>query len=96
MKKGAPPPPDLAGRTFDSAGKRYAVLWFSKPPGAQAVLTDAEREVAALVAAGRSNAEVARLRATSARTVANQLASIYAKLGVTSRGELAAFLSGLD
>jgi DNA-binding NarL/FixJ family response regulator len=39
---------------------------------------------------GRSNAEIARDRGTCARTVANQIASMFRKLGVQSRAELAA------
>ncbi|MGE4163029.1 MAG: LuxR C-terminal-related transcriptional regulator [Vicinamibacterales bacterium] len=57
-------------------------------------LTDAEHAVARLALAGRSTAEVARHRATSPKTVANQLQSVYAKVGVTSRAELAVRLAG--
>ncbi|HXK19752.1 MAG TPA: LuxR C-terminal-related transcriptional regulator [Polyangiaceae bacterium] len=53
-------------------------------------LTAAEREVVAGVLNGRSNAAIALARRTSTRTVANQLAAIYRKLGVASRWELAA------
>ncbi|MGE0790294.1 MAG: response regulator transcription factor [Sandaracinaceae bacterium] len=53
-------------------------------------LTPAERFVAYLAAHGATNAQIARRRATSARTVANQLASIFKKLRVGSRHELAA------
>jgi DNA-binding NarL/FixJ family response regulator len=53
-------------------------------------LTVAEREVVAGVLNGRSNAAIAAARRTSTRTVANQLAAIYRKLGVSSRWELAA------
>jgi DNA-binding NarL/FixJ family response regulator len=53
-------------------------------------LTLAERQVVAHVLSGRSNAAIARARQTSCRTVANQLAAIYRKLGVASRWELAA------
>jgi DNA-binding CsgD family transcriptional regulator len=90
------PPPDLQGRVFDADGKRYAVLFFSSPSDTQALLTDAEREVAALVVSGHSNSDVARIRSTSPRTVANQLASIYQKLGVGSRSELAARIAALE
>lgn len=51
-------------------------------------LTDAEREVTRLVYDGASNAEIARARGVSPKTIANQLDSIYRKLGVTSRCEL--------
>jgi len=52
-------------------------------------LSVAEREVVALALEGRSNLEIAGARGTSARTVANQLASIFRKLAVGSRAELA-------
>ena len=59
----------------------------------RAKLTDAEVVVARLAAAGASNAGIARTRRTSPRTVANQLASIFRKLGVNSRAELALTLA---
>ncbi len=51
-------------------------------------LTSAERAIAQLVAQGCKNDEIARLRGTSPRTVANQLAALYQKLGVGSRMEM--------
>jgi DNA-binding CsgD family transcriptional regulator len=57
-------------------------------------LTPAEHAVAQLAMTGMSNAAIGRRRQCSARTVANQLASVYRKLGVQSRGELAARLAG--
>jgi DNA-binding CsgD family transcriptional regulator len=56
-------------------------------------MTRAEREIAAHVMNGHSNASIARRRGTSSRTVANQLAALYRKLRVGSRTELAARLS---
>jgi len=56
-------------------------------------LTPAEREVATSTLAGRTAAEIARARATTERTVMNQLASIYRKLGVSSRHQLATLQS---
>jgi DNA-binding NarL/FixJ family response regulator len=38
---------------------------------------------------GASNAQIAAARAKSARTIANQVASIFRKLGAHSRAELA-------
>lgn len=58
--------------------------------GLDARLTQAERQVVAGVLDGRTNAAIAMARRTSCRTVANQLAAIYRKLGVSSRWELAA------
>src|SRR5204862_235690 len=52
-------------------------------------LTAAERRVAALVAEGRTNREVAATLFLGERTVASHLNHIYAKLGVRSRTELA-------
>lgn len=56
-------------------------------------LTEAEADVTRLVLEGLSNQAIAAARASSDRTVANQLASIYRKVGVNSRSELASLLS---
>ncbi|MEK4243166.1 LuxR C-terminal-related transcriptional regulator [Janibacter sp. FSL W8-0316] len=57
------------------------------PPPALRVaqLTDREREVLALLAAGHKAATIARLAGCSERTVHRHLANIYAKLSVTDR-----------
>ena len=52
-------------------------------------LTPAERRVAALVAEGRTNREVAAVLSLGERTVETHLTHIYAKLGVRTRTELA-------
>ena len=52
-------------------------------------LTAAERRVAALVAEGRTNREVAAALFLTERTVASHLTHVYAKLGIRSRTELA-------
>lgn len=62
--------------------------------GWSAPLTAAELEVATLLLSGASNEEIARCRGRSVRTIANQIASIYAKLGVGSRAELARLAAG--
>ncbi|HYP99292.1 MAG TPA: LuxR C-terminal-related transcriptional regulator [Polyangiaceae bacterium] len=49
----------------------------------------AEFDVAQRLLEGNSYAEIARRRQTSARTVANQVASIFHRTGVSSRSELA-------
>ena len=54
-------------------------------------LTAAERRVAALVAEGRTNREVAAALFLGERTVETHLSHVYAKLGVRSRAELARF-----
>jgi DNA-binding CsgD family transcriptional regulator len=53
-------------------------------------LTEREREVCAQVVAGSSNAEVAAALFISPRTVEHHLHSIYRKVGVRSRAQLAA------
>ena len=52
-------------------------------------LTGREREIAELVAAGRTNREVAAQLVLSERTIEAHLRNVYAKLGVRSRVELA-------
>lgn len=52
-------------------------------------LTETEAQVASLVAAGRTNAEVAAELFVSVRTVESNLTRLYRKLGVRSRTELA-------
>src|SRR5207244_2040714 len=52
-------------------------------------LTAAERRVAALVAEGRTNREVAAALFVGERTVETHLSHVYAKLGLRSRAELA-------
>jgi DNA-binding CsgD family transcriptional regulator len=54
------------------------------------LLTDREREVLQLVAAGLTNAEIAARLSVSRHTVLSQIASASAKLGATSRTHAAA------
>jgi len=56
----------------------------------ETTLTAREREIAAHIAAGRSNRDVAEILVISERTVETHVASIYNKLGIESRKELAA------
>jgi DNA-binding NarL/FixJ family response regulator len=71
------------------------LLVVSTPIGREppAGLTPAQLGVARAIARGASNAEIARERGTSVKTVANQVASIFARLGVRSRLQVAAALS---
>ncbi len=49
-------------------------------------LTDREREILELMAAGRPNGQIARHLTVSQKTVANHVANIVAKLGAGDRG----------
>lgn len=53
------------------------------------VLTTAERDVALRAVRGEGTASIAEARGVSLRTIENQLARIFGKLGVESRSELA-------
>ena len=72
--------PGLLARLFEGAPDRPAAE-------ASATLTAKEREVLRLLAAGRSNAEIAAALYVSAATVKTHLAHIYEKLGVANRHE---------
>jgi DNA-binding CsgD family transcriptional regulator len=48
-------------------------------------VTEREREILALVAAGKTNAEIAAVLAISPRTVQKHLEHIFQKLGVETR-----------
>jgi DNA-binding CsgD family transcriptional regulator len=63
-----------------------------KPPDplARFGLTEREREVLALLAAGRSNPQIGRDLFISTKTASVHVSNILAKLGVTGRGEAAA------
>lgn len=75
---GAKPDVDAVGRELGPA---------HRPAG----LSEREIEVLRLVAAGRSNAQIAADLVLSDRTVARHLSNIFAKLGVGSRTAAAAF-----
>jgi DNA-binding CsgD family transcriptional regulator len=87
---------EAAGRQFESLG---AARWtelanreLARVSGRRTAgleLTPAEREVARLVAAGRTNREAAAALFLTERTVEGHLSSVYGKLGIRSRTELA-------
>ena len=71
--------------TVGAAGYKAAA---AIPPG---TLTPREREIVALVAAGRSNRAIAEELFISPATAARHVANILAKLGFTSRTQIAAW-----
>jgi len=80
---------------FRFAGRDFLVVSLAgDEPDLLATVSPAERDVALGVLCGRSNAEIARARGTSPRTIAKQVASLFRRLGVGSRAELVGRLSG--
>lgn len=65
-------------------------------PGAAGLsqLTPAERDVFQRLLSGESREQIAMARCTSLRTIANQVASVFRKLGVCSRSELMLLYAG--
>jgi DNA-binding CsgD family transcriptional regulator len=89
-------PAGLAAWHLDlGSGQEFALFEFAASDGCSRVtgVTAAERVVLGLAAAGLSNAQIAARRGVSPRTVANQIASAFRKLGVRSRLELEARLA---
>ena len=80
---------------FQVANQPHLVIGYPlKRPSAFAALTAAELEVAEGVIEGLSPRQLSRRRGVSERTVSNQLAHIYKKLGVSSKHELLALVGG--
>ncbi|HEV2814430.1 MAG TPA: helix-turn-helix transcriptional regulator, partial [Solirubrobacteraceae bacterium] len=57
-------------------------------------LTASERRIAGMAAGGLSNPEIAQALFVTTKTVEAHLSNAYRKLGIHSRGELAAALPG--
>jgi DNA-binding CsgD family transcriptional regulator len=60
------------------------------------VFSPRERAILRLVAAGHTNAEIARRLYVSTSTVGAHLTAIFRRLGVRSRGELVGLVLGAD
>jgi DNA-binding CsgD family transcriptional regulator len=98
------PPEDLHVLPFRIGSDEYVFLTFrvdhqdtlADVVPRLALLTQAERSIVTAVLRGQSNASIAGERGTSARTIGNQLTTIYRKLGVTSRRELGAYMGPRD
>jgi DNA-binding NarL/FixJ family response regulator len=82
-------PRKLAAISLLGGKDEYVLFSFSITPTEVPVeLSSAEQDVVQRILEGCSNAEIAKLRRSSTNTVANQLRSIYSKLGVSGRLEL--------
>ena len=75
------------GHRVDQARRRGAP---ATAIAGMAALSSREREVVALVAAGRTNPAIAEELYLSVKTVETHLRNVFVKLGVTSRAEVAA------
>jgi DNA-binding NarL/FixJ family response regulator len=88
-------PAGLRGAWLRFGGEQLVV--FSHPLAErddEHALTPAERDVVSRVVQGCSNQQIAVERGTSPRTVAKQVQSIYRKLSLHSRAELAVWSRG--
>ena len=86
-----PAGPDLARRARDADAQRARASRSDPDPEPERLgLTAREFEVLRLVAAGRSNREIASELFISAKTASVHVSNILGKLGVTGRGEAAA------
>src|SRR5512143_3154394 len=56
-------------------------------------LTPREREVAVLIAQGKSNPEIAEALVVSERTVTTHISNIFSKLGFASRTQIASWVT---
>jgi len=84
-----------AGRAADFEYSRvsYGVLGMPSPdPVLERFLPPAEQAVVRMRLEGKTHAEIAARRQTSRRTVANQVAAAFHRLGVSCRSDLMEFL----
>lgn len=84
-----PLPLGLTIEAIELGGETFVVFAFPDrraPPGS---LTEAENAVVDLILQGFTTAQIAAARGVTRATVSSQLQSIYRKLGVASRAELA-------
>ena len=79
-----------ARRLLRALGMHVATSRGARPRGGP--LSAREMEVAGLVAAGLSNAEIAARLVVSPRTVTTHLEHIYQRLGITSRAALTRYV----
>jgi DNA-binding NarL/FixJ family response regulator len=75
-------------------GEGVSVLVQEQTQNWATALSEAEKDVVAAAVRGQSNRDIARRRGRSVRTVANQLASAFEKIGVRSRRELVSRCGG--
>jgi ATP/maltotriose-dependent transcriptional regulator MalT len=82
---------DAARELFERLGAAPDLARIAPTAGAMHGLSERELEVLRLVAAGKSNREIASTLVISEHTVARHLQNMYAKLGLSSRAAATAF-----
>ena len=85
----------LGARTWTELA-RAELARVGRRPGAPATLTETERRVAELAAAGLSSRQIAQRAFLAPKTVGNVLGRVYDKLGIHSRAELGARMASSD
>jgi ATP/maltotriose-dependent transcriptional regulator MalT len=86
---------ELGSPGWAEAARSELVRVAGRKRRAEGELTETEHRVAELAARGLSNKEIAQAMVVTVATVETHLSKAYAKLGVRSRTQLAARLSGL-
>ena len=81
---------DIGAKIWRDRARRELGRISGRAAGDRDALTSTERQIAELVATGKTNREVAAELFVTVRTVEASLTRVYRKLGVRSRGELAA------
>ena len=94
MNRDLPPPAGLRATVVEINGESLVALSYPVDatlpmPGC---LSDSEQAVVRLACGGLTSRQIATVRGVRHRTVCNQLASVYRKLGVHSRDGLIALL----
>jgi predicted ATPase/DNA-binding CsgD family transcriptional regulator/Tfp pilus assembly protein PilF len=89
---------DRADQPTPGAGPRPTLAASNGSPGASApsALTPREWEIAAMIARGLTNQQIADELVISRATVARHVANILTKLGFSSRAQVAAWMAGRD
>jgi DNA-binding CsgD family transcriptional regulator len=80
---------DSAGT--DACRRALALPQFAAQPMSPGGLTPRERQVAALIAAGSTNRQIAQALQISSGTAGRHVANIYLKLGFHTRAQLASW-----
>ena len=76
--------PAVTRQLLDQVGRRLPAA-VSRSPGALTELTDREQQVLRMIAAGLSNAEIAKALVLSEATVKSHVSSLLGKLGLRDR-----------